>query len=148
MAESVFRHLVAERGLASHIQIDSAGTGSWHVGHPPHPETQQELERNRIDVGSGRARQVTPRDLTAFDYVVAMDTSNLADLQDLATTTTSVTCAMSRLLEHARGADVVDVPDPYYAGGYDHVFSLVMDGCIGLLEHIIARHQLPEPAGP
>ncbi len=142
MAESVFRHLVEQEGLDKRVSIDSAGTGSWHAGSPPHPETQQELIRNGIDVGPGRARQVTREDLTHFDYVVAMDSSNLQDLQDLYDRTPDAASTLSRLLDHARTSTHVDVPDPYYEGGFDYVFELVVDGCQGLLTSIVAEHQL------
>ena len=150
MAESTLRHLVAEAGLARAIEVDSAGTGSWHIGSAPHPETQAQLRSNGIDVGDGRARQVTASDLEEFDYVVAMDAENLADLESLAARTfesgeLEPHAELSLLLQHATRREVRqvhEVPDPYLVGGYDRVFELVNDGCAGLLAHLVEREGL------
>jgi protein-tyrosine phosphatase len=139
MAEAVFRHLAVEAGVADRFDIDSAGTGSWHVGSPPHPKTQAELRANAVAVGDQRARQVTRADADA-DYVVAMDTDNLDDLAALFGDDAHAHLCL--LLEHARDADERDVPDPYYAGGYDRVYELVADGCAGLLDFLTRREGL------
>lgn len=136
MAEAVFRHLVAEAGLAERFVIDSAGTGAWHVGEPPHPGTLAVLARNGVDPGPQRARQLAPPDFAGFDYVVAMDDENLAALRGLPR---EAGASVSLLLDHAPGAGAREVPDPYYSGGFDHVYGLVLAGCRGLLAQIRAR---------
>jgi protein-tyrosine phosphatase len=143
MAEATLRHLAVEAGLAHAIEVDSAGTGDWHVGSPPHPQTQEQLVANGIDVGPGRARQVTEDDLEAFDHVVAMDTQNLADLRRLAARAgggdaDAVHARITLLLDDAGAAagGERDVPDPYLVGGYDRVFELVHAGCRGLLDRL------------
>src|SRR5881392_690410 len=83
MAEAVFRHLVAQAGLSDHIQADSAGTGSWHVGEQPHDGTRRVLRERAIDY-THCARVVTAADFDDFDYIIALDRSNLADLGSLA----------------------------------------------------------------
>lgn len=143
MAEAVFRHLVVEAGLADRIQADSAGTGDWHLGSAPHPSTQEQLRLNGVVVGDQQARQVRRDDAELFDYVVAMDSANLGDLRR--SFGMDQHAQLSLLLDHA-DADLVDVPDPYYAGGYDRVYELVDDGCRGLLVLICRREGIDVPA--
>lgn len=152
MADAVFRHLVIESGEAERILVDSAGTGSWHIGSGPHPQTQAVLVQNGIDpLASRAARQVTVADFDTFTHIVAMDSSNLADLQSLErharndSSKNEALATLSLLLEHGDsqiihsviGGESLDVPDPYYVGGYDKVYELVRTGCEGLLESII-----------
>ena len=142
MAEAVLRHLVEDAGLAERVQIDSAGTHSYHLGNEPHPETQAELARRGVPVGEQRSRLVTPADLDSFDHVVAMDRANLDGLRALvveAGGTDQVRAEVSLLLEHADrvpGEAVDEVPDPYYVGGYERVYELVDAGCRGLLARL------------
>jgi protein-tyrosine phosphatase len=132
MAEALFRHQVAEAGLSARFAIDSAGTGSWHVGEPPHRGTLAVLAKNGVNPGSQRARQLTADDFRGFDYVVAMDSENLAQMRRPA----DGDAAVSLLLDHASGLGVREVPDPYYDGGFERVYELVEAGCRGLLAHI------------
>lgn len=138
MAEAVFRHLVEREGLTDRIAVDSAGTGSWHVGEPPHPGTREVLRRHGIAC-DGRARQVTPEDLRTFDYVVAMDEENAATLRSMDRHGV-LDGKLSLLLDFAPPGAPRSVPDPYYRGGFDRVFALVQAGCQGLLAHVRARH--------
>ena len=148
MAESVFRHLADEAGVADRLMIDSAGTHSYHLGHRPHPETQRELRAHDIEVGDGVSRLVTDEDFERFHYILAMDRDNLADLTEHAQR-----CAggdaipedveLRLLLDHAP-VDEGEVPDPYYEGGYDHVYGLVHAGCTGLLAHICREESLSD----
>ncbi|MGQ9925769.1 MAG: low molecular weight protein-tyrosine-phosphatase [Chloroflexaceae bacterium] len=136
MAEAIFRRHVADAGLDGHFLIDSAGTGSWHVGEPPHHGTLAVLSRRGIDPGDQRARQITRGDFDRFDYIVAMDHENLAALQRLRR---DGRARVSLLLSHAPGLSVREVPDPYYSGAFDQVFDLIDAGCRGLLAHIRER---------
>jgi len=79
------RHLVAEAGLADRIEVDSAGTGSWHLGYPPDPRSQA-VGRARGMPLSSKARLVKPEDFVRFDYLLALDRNNFADLQRMAPT--------------------------------------------------------------
>lgn len=130
MAEAIFRHLVEEVGLADQIDVESAGTGNWHAGERPHPGTVAILGQNQISVGSKRARQLSRADLSAFDYIIAMDAENAADIQAL------FGRKVPRLLEFAPKGFPLDVPDPYYTHKFDIVYQLVLEGCKGLLETI------------
>jgi protein-tyrosine phosphatase len=131
-------HLLRSKGLDGVIAIDSAGTGDWHVGEPPDARARQTAEKRGFPL-SGRARQFQPRDFERFDYVVAMDSSNRARLEELAPNVEARgKIHMLRDFDEAssRGQDV---PDPYYGGrgGFDEVFDLCEAACRGLLAHVL-----------
>ncbi|MEP7284848.1 MAG: low molecular weight protein-tyrosine-phosphatase [Chloroflexota bacterium] len=131
MAEGVFQKLVNEAGLSDQISVDSAGTTSYHVGDRAHIDTQRMLEKNGISY-DGRARVLTRADLQAFDYILAMDNDNLADIRSMGKSTATV----ARLLDYAPELSTREVPDPYYNGGFEHVYDLVLGGSKGLLAQI------------
>ena len=138
LAEGAFRHLVEEADLATRIAPDSAGTGDWHVGQPPDPRAQATAARRGIDIAKQRARQVAAADFTTFDYMLAMDASNLRTLKQ--TAPASAPTRLRLFLDYAGDAAASEVPDPYYGGqeGFDQVFDLVHRGAAGLLRHIQA----------
>jgi protein-tyrosine phosphatase len=139
------RHRVAAAGLEQEILIESAGTGSWHVGHAPDARASAEARARGVEM-TGRARQFEPGDFVRLDLVLAMDAQNAADLRALAPD--AVAAAKVRLLREfdpsARGDSSADgelsVPDPYYGGvdGFTEVFEMVDRACVGLLEHLRA----------
>lgn len=136
MADGVLQHKVRELGLSDTILVDSAGTGSWHVGETAHRGTLQVFSKKQIPY-SGRSRQITRRDLSDYDYILAMDHSNLRDIQRLAGGESDGEIRL--FLSYANEAgytDVVQVPDPYYDNRFDEVYELVDLGCQALLEHI------------
>ena len=137
MAEAVFERMVQEAGLSDLIEVDSAGTGAYHVGEPPHKGTQSVLSQHGIRY-NGRARQITAGDYQATDYVIAMDASNEATLRRRFGDHPH----LYRLLDFADKTTTRDVPDPYYEGGFDRVYDLVEDGARGLLAHIRQEEQL------
>lgn len=130
MAEAVFAHLVEDAGLQDEIQAESAGTDRYHVGERAHRGTRDVLRRNGI-LYAGSARQVTPRDFEQFDYILAMDGDNLADLHRMMPKNSPV--VVKRFLDFADGVTVRDVPDPYYTNRFDEVYALVRQGAEGLL---------------
>jgi protein-tyrosine phosphatase len=139
-AEAVLRHHVSSAELDAVIDIDSAGTGGWHAGDPPDDRAQAEAARRGIPMTS-RARQVNLGDLEHFDLVLAMDRSNLADLEDLAQTPEQrAKLRLLRSFDVTAGEDL-DVPDPYYGGpnGFEDVFDLIDASCRGLLDHLRTR---------
>lgn len=141
MAEAIFRKQVQDAGLADVIEIDSAGTGDWHVGSPPHHGTQAILRKHGISFDGQRARQISPADLSRYDYLIVMDSSNLDDVQALVRrhSTGDHSPIIARLLDYADptiAGRERNVPDPYYTGNFDYVFELVTSGCHGLLKEI------------
>jgi len=139
-AEGVFRAKVADAGLADAIAVDSAGTSDWHIGEPPDARGQEAAARRGYDLSAQRARQVSPGDFDAFDYVIAMDQSNVAKLSALAPAGTSVKIKM--FLAFAPEVASREVPDPYYGGpdGFDDVLDMIEAASLGLLEDIRRNH--------
>lgn len=136
MAEAVFRKIVKREGLQEKIQVDSAGTGNWHVGAVPHQGTRNILEENSIAFEGIRARQVETNDLTKFDYIIAMDSKNVADLKKLGAGSGYI----GRLSDFVPDSSWEDVPDPYFTGNFQEVYGLVTDGCERLLMFIRNEH--------
>lgn len=140
MAEAVFRHLVQTARLSSHFEIASAGTGDWHVGERPHPGTQAVLQRHGIPLANEKRAQHLGRDnLEEYDYIIVADEENLRDVQHMWNPQHG---ELRRLLEFAPQAGMLDVPDPYYTGGFDRVYDLVLIGCQGLLDYIRQKEKL------
>jgi protein-tyrosine phosphatase len=139
MAEAVFREQVVQAGLAGQIEADSAGTGAWHTGEPPHHGTRRVLRERGIDYDHS-ARVIRAADFDRFDYIVALDSQNLADLRAMAR---GHQAKIARLLDYSPGTRQRDVPDPYYNGRFDEVYHLVEQGGRGLLERIVAEQGLP-----
>lgn len=131
MAEAVFRERVQEAGLGDEFEIDSAGTGDWHAGKPAHAGTRGILSRNGISCDH-RARVLKRADLDSFDHVVAMDGQNLRDIDALGGERGG-RAVISLFLDHAPDLGVRDVPDPYFTGNFEEVFTLVEAGAVGLL---------------
>jgi protein-tyrosine phosphatase len=158
-AEGVMRELVSREGLAEDVQIESAGTGAWHVGSAPDRRASAAARAHGVML-EGSARQVTAADFDDFDLLLAMDRQNARELRARAQGEQQrVKVRMLREFDpasvvgdrqavrdqhavsdqHVVGDDL-DVPDPYYGGedGFDEVFALVQAACVGLLEQIRA----------
>jgi protein-tyrosine phosphatase len=140
--EGVMRHLLREQGLEDAVELDSAGTGDWHVGHAPDRRATTAAAGRGIAL-SGAARQVTPEDFEAFDLLLAMDRANHADL--LALAPDDEARERVKLLREfdpeAVAGDDLDVPDPYYGAddGFDEVLDIVTRACGGLLDEVRTR---------
>ena len=136
-AEGVMADLIRREGMQDQVEVDSAGTGGWHVGSPPDSRATSTAAARGIPL-QGAARQITAADLSDFDLILAMDRSNLADIRRLASDERQR--AKVRLLrEFDPNADEEpEVPDPYYgaAGGFEEVLDLVGAACEGLLAQI------------
>jgi len=142
MGQGVFEQLVREAGLEKHVLVDSAGTHAYHVGNPPDTRAQTAAEGRGYDLRTQRARQAADLDISAFDYVVAMDSDNLQNLREICPP--GEEAKLRLLLDYADGVRGRDVPDPYYGGksGFERVLDLVEQGSRGLLYHIRERHRL------
>ncbi|GFN32354.1 low molecular weight protein-tyrosine-phosphatase [Paenibacillus xylaniclasticus] len=139
MAEAVFRRKVQEAGLAEMIQIDSAGTGDWHIGKLPHEGTRKLLDQRGISYEGIRARQVSGSDFSTFDYIVCMDTSNERNMNDIRRSLPEQGIGgakLIKLLDLVPEAGMSDVPDPYYTGNFEEVYELVSTGTDRLLAKI------------
>jgi protein-tyrosine phosphatase len=141
-AHGIFRDLVRREGLDHLIGIDSAGTHSYHVGHPPDQRAQATALSRGFDLSDLRARRAESADFEQYDYVLAMDRDNYQDLSMLCPPGLESRLYMFMSFAPERGIE--EVPDPYYGGpkGFEDVFDMVTEASQGLLEHIRAKHSL------
>lgn len=134
MAEGLFAHRVRERGLQARFRVESAGTAAYHEGERPDSRTLDVLRKNGIALNS-RARQVRAEDFDEFDWILAMDASNLSNLRRI--------CPDRHLDKVHRVLDLVgggDVADPYYGGpdGFDRNFAQLDEALAVWLDRILA----------
>ncbi|MGM7724062.1 low molecular weight protein-tyrosine-phosphatase [Metabacillus sp. Hm71] len=134
MAEAIMRHLIQKEGLEGKIAVDSAGTGNWHIGKPPHEGTRSILDRNNISYEGQKARKLMEEDLTSFDYIIGMDSENIGNIRRLAGF--KQTGKIARLMDYVEDHPIADVPDPYYTDNFDEVYEMVQKGCENLLKEI------------
>ena len=132
-AEGVFRRQVTAAGLDNRIRIDSAGTHDYHVGHAPDPRSRAAAAGRGYELGALRARLVTVQDFARFDYILAMDNGNLAELRRMAPR--EYRSKPRLIMEFGDRHAATEVPDPYYGGvaGFEEVLDLAEDACAGLL---------------
>jgi protein-tyrosine phosphatase len=137
LAEAAFRREVAALGLD--VEIDSAGTGDWHVGEAPDRRAQAVAKRNGVDISGCSARLVRMEDFRRFDHIVALDRKNLAVLK--AMRPADATAKLSLLLDHVEGREGQAVADPYYGeeDGFDVTWADVTEGAKALACRIIAE---------
>jgi protein-tyrosine phosphatase len=138
LAEGIFLDLVQELADPSRYRVDSAGTGSWHVGEAPDPRARAVARKNGLELVS-RGRQVGSQDLSDFDVVIAMDSANLSALHLLGEGLDGG-AELFLLRDFDPDADdwERDVPDPYWGGddGFDRVYEMIHRSCRALLEHL------------
>ncbi len=141
-AEGIFCDLVEKAGLADQLEIDSAGTGDWHVGKAPDERMQAAALSRGYDLSALRARQIQPQDLDSFDYILVMDEQNKVDVEDLASEMEHLD--KIRLLLSYNPSAITEVPDPYYGGesGFHQVIDLVESACKRLLVQLRKAHDL------
>jgi len=139
MAEGVFKHLVAQSGLQDLIASDSAGTHDYHVGDPPDPRALRASERRGYDLSALRGRQVSRGDFGEFDYLLAMDETNLRVLERLCPSQHAH--KLKLFMEFSTGPALREVPDPYYGGeqGFERVLDMVEQAAQELLDHLRQR---------
>lgn len=139
-AHGIFEGLVKTQGLQQQIEVDSAGTGDWHLGRAPDPRATEHASQRGYDLTHLRARLVTAADFEHFDYVLAMDNENLVNLEMLRPE--HYQGHLGLFLKFSGRADYSEVPDPYFGGdsGFQLVLDLVEEASEGLLRHIKDKH--------
>ncbi len=140
-AHGVFAQKVEAAGLSHCIEVDSAGTSSWHIGEPPDSRSQQAAKKRGYDLSQQRGRQVTVADFSLFDYILAMDNQNLANLKALCPA--GYKGYLGLFLNFASCANK-EVPDPYHGGqaGFEQVLDLVEEASEGLLSAVLKQQQV------
>lgn len=133
MAEFVFKHMVAEKGLSDRFFIDSAGTEYTSEDCSPiHYGTKSILDENNIPFEERHSRRVTPRDYAYFDYILAMEDKNIAEIAELVGPDTDY--KIHRLLDFSKHPR--NIRDPWYTGNFDESYWDIYEGCQTFLEYL------------
>jgi len=121
--------------------VDSAGTGSWHVGRSPDPRSIAVAKTKNIDISYQKGRQFQTTDFADFDYIYVMDKSNYDDVVAL-TKNDQEKEKVQIILNELFPNENVDVPDPYYgmANGFEMVYNMLDDACTIIAEKLISKH--------
>ncbi|SPJ24883.1 low molecular weight protein-tyrosine-phosphatase [Palleronia abyssalis] len=130
-AEAILRQKAEAAGLK--LEIDSAGTGDWHIGEPPYPAMIDAAKTAGYDLSALRARQVTPADFDRFDLILAADPQNLADLE--AMRPPGNLTPIELFAPYANGPDT-EVPDPYHTRDFDGALALIERASDGLIAQL------------
>lgn len=138
-AEGVLRQFIKINSLGDKVEVDSAGTHGYHVGEAPDSRTQRAAAVRGYNLSQFRARKVARQDLDYFDLILAMDKSNLDNLQRIATPEQQ--SKLGLFMDYAKNFEDDEVPDPYYGlgHGFDLVLDMVEDASQGLIEDIRQR---------
>ena len=131
-AEGVMRGLIEQAG--ADIEVDSAGTSGWHDGKLPDARSMAEAARRGYDLSAQRSSQVTQGDFEAFDLIIGMDQSNMANLRAIQPCGSKAELKM--LLDCLPNQPLREVPDPYYEDGFDSVFDLIEAACAAMLRDL------------
>jgi protein-tyrosine phosphatase len=143
LAEGVFGKLIEERDLTEYFDIDSAGTGGWHVGESPDDRMQATARDHGIELGHQSARRVIPADLEEYDHILVMDKKNQRRMSQI-----DGFQAHSEKIRLFRSFDPepgdMEVPDPYFGGedGFEHVYRIVERTADRLLDELIEEHDM------
>ena len=138
-AEGFFAHALEQSNHKSLVSIDSAGTHSYHIGHSPDARAVDTAANFGVHISHLRARKVNPSDFHNFDLIVAMDRSNLEDLQRIQPADS--TASLKMMMEYHPERHPDEVPDPYYGGmeGFTYMCELLEAATAGLLAEVEER---------
>jgi protein-tyrosine phosphatase len=134
LAHGILAYKVKQAGL--NWTIDSAGTGDWHVGEPPHTLSQKVAKLNGVDICEQRARQFQKTDIQEYDRIYVMDKSNYNDVRSMSGELWDENKVRLFLNELYPGENM-DVPDPWYGeeDGYHTVYKLISDACDAIIKN-------------
>lgn len=143
---NICRSPLAEGILASKLPkdkftVDSAGTGSWHIGHSPDERSIAVAKKNKISISNQKGRQFSTTDFDAFDYIFVMDNSNYEDVIKLAENQQQKE-KVELILNELFPNEKVDVPDPYFGlpNGFEIVYNMLDEVCEIISKKLIAKH--------
>lgn len=137
MAEFVMKDIVEKAGLSHEFEIASAATSTYEIGNPVYPPARQKLAEHGISCAGKTARQITKKDYENYDYIVAMDKSNLRNLR--AMLGEDVQGKISLLMDFT--SRPADVADPWYTGDFQATWEDVSEGCNELLTFIMKKNK-------
>ena len=133
MAEFVMKDIVEKAGLSHEFEIASAATSTYEIGNPVYPPARQKLAEYGIDCKGKTARQITKRDYDYYDYIVAMDHSNLRNLRNMLGEDHQR--KISLLMDYT--SRPADVADPWYSGDFSQTWTDIETGCRRILEELL-----------
>ena len=143
---NICRSPLAEGLLASKLpknkfSVDSAGTGSWHIGHSPDERSIAVAKINKINISNQKGRQFSSADFDTFDYIYVMDNSNYEEVVQLAEHPKQIE-KVQLILNELFPNEKVDVPDPYFGlpNGFEIVYNMLDEACTVLAQKLIAKH--------
>jgi protein-tyrosine phosphatase len=138
VAQGVFENVVRREGLEGEVEVDSAGTGDWHVGSAPDDRAIESAAGRGLDIRGQRARAISPEDCERFDYVLTMDEENFRFVSSLC----DGSAVVRPFLDFDPDSPEREVPDPYFGGpgGFERVLDLVEAASEGLVGDIRKRH--------
>ena len=137
-AEAIFIDLIKKRGLNDNFIVDSAGTGSWHIGKRADTTMRIAAKNRGVEIWS-RARQINAKDFEKFNYIIAMDDSNFENISDLKYRKSLSDFSSINKIQNFRSVfEEAEVPDPYFGGdeGFDNVLDILEDSVSGFLDTI------------
>ena len=137
-AEAIFLDLINKKGLNDSFIVDSAGTGSWHIGKKADTRMIIAAQKRGVEILS-RARQINTIDFKNFNYMVAMDDSNFENIIDLKSRQSISDFTSINKIQNFRSIfEETEVPDPYFGGdeGFDHVLDILEDSVSGFLDTV------------
>lgn len=144
---NICRSPLAEGILAAKLPkdkftVDSAGTGSWHIGHSPDERSIAVAKKNKISISNQKGRQFSTTDFDAFDYIYVMDNSNYEDVIQLAKNQQQKE-KVQLILNELFPNEKVDVPDPYFGlpNGFEIVYNMLDEVCEIIAKKLIAKHK-------
>jgi protein-tyrosine phosphatase len=125
----------------THFHVDSAGTGSWHIGSPPDKRSIAVAKQNGVDISHQRGRQIEVQDFFEHDYIYVMDASNYRDVLDLAPDKNAAS-KVKMILDEIFPGENVDVPDPYYGleNGFVSVYHMLNEACDSIAKNLLEKH--------
>jgi protein-tyrosine phosphatase len=138
LAQGAFEDVLRREELEDVVFVDSAGTGSWHVGSPPDNRAQRSAAARGLDLSAQRARRISPDDCEVFDYILTMDEENYQTVASLC----RGSAVVRPFLDFAPHSPEREVPDPYGGGPdrFELVLDLVAEASEGLLDDIRDQH--------
>ena len=141
-AEALFIKKIKEKQIEDRFLVDSAGTGSWHVGKKADSRMRLAAKDRKINITS-KARQISKNDFHVFNYILTMDDSNYQNVMVMKNIEPcSDFCKIRKIQEFANSFHEKEVPDPYFGGeeGFNYVLDILTDSISGFLDHIFKNH--------
>ncbi|MCW2120753.1 low molecular weight protein-tyrosine-phosphatase [Flavobacterium sp. 7A] len=132
--------ILASKLPAATFSVESAGTGSWHIGHSPDKRSIEIAKKNKLDISKQKGRQFETTDFETFDFIYVMDHSNYKDVVAMAKNEKQIS-KVKMILNELFPTENVDVPDPYYGtdNGFEMVYKMLDEACDIISEKLIAQ---------